>query len=74
MKIKDYSRLGKMALMVIGFVLSVLKWINVLPNATITEIWQVIAFAYAVGFGTIDWNICADNIIEKVGKKNEELR
>jgi hypothetical protein len=71
MKIKDYSRLGKMILMIIGFVLSILKWINVLPNATITEIWQVIAFAYAVVFGTIDWNICADNIMEKVGLKNE---
>lgn len=61
MKNKDYSKIGKLVLVVVGFGLSVLKWFGIMGNANITEIWQVIAFAYAVGLGTMDFNIIVDN-------------
>lgn len=60
MKNKDYSKVIKLVLIVLGFVLSLLKWFSILPNASITEIWQVIAMAYAVGLGTMDFNIIVD--------------
>lgn len=69
MKNKDYSKWIKLALIIVGFGLSVLKWFGIMGNATITEIWQVIAFAYGVGLGTMDWNICVDNIMEKIHPK-----
>ncbi len=60
MKVKEESRLGKYILVIAGFALSVLKWAGILPGADIKEIWYAVAFAYAVAFGTIDWNICRD--------------
>lgn len=60
MKNKDYSKLIKLLLVTLGFILSLLKWLSILPNASITEIWQVIAMAYAVGLGTMDFNIIVD--------------
>ena len=60
MKVKEESRLGKYILVIAGFTLSILKWCGVLPNADIHEIWYAVAFAYGVGFGTVDWNICRD--------------
>lgn len=60
MKVKDYSKLVKLVLVVVGFGLSVLKWFGILGNATIMEIWQVIACAYGVGLGTMDFNIIVD--------------
>jgi predicted acyltransferase len=65
MKVKSTSMLIKVILIIIGFVLCVLHWCNVLPNAEIKEIWMSVAFAYGVGLGTIDFNICRDNWIEK---------
>ena len=65
MKVKEESRLGKYILVIAGFVLCILKWCGVLPNADVGEIWKSIAFAYGVGLGTIDFNICRDNWVEK---------
>ncbi|MBQ5763799.1 MAG: hypothetical protein IIV96_04080 [Ruminococcus sp.] len=64
MKMKHLSLLVKIALVVLGFGLCVLKWFGKLPEATISEIWYSIAFAYGVGLGTIDFNIVRDNWIE----------
>lgn len=65
MKMKSVSFLVKIIMVIAGFVLCILKWTNTLPNATIQEIWFSIGFAYGVGLGTIDFNICRDNWIEK---------
>ena len=64
MKMKHLSLLVKIVLVVLGFGLCVLKWFGTLPEATISEIWYSIAFAYGVGLGTIDFNIVRDNWIE----------
>lgn len=64
MKIKNVSLLVKIILIVVGFTLCVLKWTGVLPDADVGEIWKSIAFAYGVGLGTIDFNICRDNWVE----------
>ncbi len=69
MKNKDYSKWLKLILVIIGFILSVLKWVNIIPNASISEIWQVIGFAYAISLGTMDLNICRDSW---TGNKPEE--
>jgi hypothetical protein len=62
---KSVSFLVKIIMVIVGFALCILKWTNTLPNATIQEIWFSIGFAYGVGLGTIDFNICRDNWIEK---------
>ncbi len=41
-------------------VCSVLKWVGVLPGATISEICTVWAVVYGLGAGTIDLNIMFD--------------
>lgn len=64
MKVKNTSMLVKFLLVLAGFVLCVLHWCGVLPNAEIKEIWFSISFAYGVSLGTIDFNICRDNWIE----------
>lgn len=64
MKMKHLSLLVKIVLVVLGFGLCVLKWFGKLPEATISDIWYSIAFAYGVGLGTIDFNIVRDNWIE----------
>ena len=61
MKNKDYSKLVKLTLVVGGIIVSVLKWFGIMGNASVTEIWQVVAFAYGVGLGTMDLNIMIDN-------------
>ena len=65
MKIKNVSLLVKIILICAGFALCVLKWCGKLPQAEIKEIWMSIGFAYGVGLGTIDFNICRDNWVEK---------
>ena len=70
MKMKNTSLLIKIILIVVGFALCVLHWVGVLPEAEIKEIWLSIGFAYGVGLGTIDFNICRDNWVEK--KEGEE--
>lgn len=68
MKVKDKSMLIKLILIIVGFALCILTWCGIL-NADIKEIWFSVGFAYGVGLGTIDFNICRDNWIEKKGEK-----
>lgn len=73
MKNKDFSKWIKFALIILGIGLSVLKWLGIMGNATIAEIWQMIAFAYGIGLGTMDLNIIVDNLMEKKnGGQNDE--
>lgn len=65
MKMKTISFWVKLALIIAGFTLCVLKWCGKLPEADVKEIWMSISFAYGVGLGTIDFNICRDNWVEK---------
>lgn len=64
MKIKTISMLLKIALVIAGFALSVLKWCGILPEGDVGEIWKACAFAYAISMGTVDFNICRDNWVE----------
>lgn len=61
MKMKERSFLIKMVLVVFGFALCLAKWCGILPDASISDIWTSIAFAYGVGLGTIDLNIVRDS-------------
>jgi hypothetical protein len=75
MKVKDKSFLGKLIIVVIGFGLSVLKWLNIMPNATITEIWAACGTAYGILLGTVDFNIIRDNETEnKIDLLLESIR
>lgn len=65
MKNKDYSKWLKLIIVIVCSVASVLKWFNILGNATITEIWQVGAMAYVLSLGTMDFNIIVDGFREK---------
>ena len=69
MKVKDKSFLIKTLLVVGGFALCILHWCGLLPEAEIKEIWYSVMFAYGVSLGTIDFNICRDNWIEKKGEE-----
>ena len=64
MKNKDYSKWLKLLIVTLCMVASVLKWLGFMGNATITEIWQVGAMAYALSLGTMDLNIVLDNFRE----------
>lgn len=70
MKNKDYSKWLKLGIVILAVVASVLKWFGILGSATITEIWQVAAMAYAISLGTMDFNIMADTI--KEGRHEQE--
>ena len=72
MKIKNVSLLVKIVLIIAGFGLCLLKWFGKLPEADVKEIWFSIAFAYGVGLGTIDFNICRDNWVETKCEETEE--
>lgn len=61
MKNKDYSKWLKLLIVILAVVASVLKWLGFMGSATISEIWQVAGFAYAISLGTMDFNICKDN-------------
>lgn len=71
MKIKSLSLIVKIALVVLGFGLCVLKWLGKMPDASVNEIWYSVAFAYGVGLGTVDFNIIRDNWVEKKEEGNE---
>lgn len=62
MKNKDYSKWLKFALVLIAFTLCILKWLNILPLASVAEIWGSAACAYGICLGTMDFNIVADNL------------
>lgn len=68
MKIKNFSLLGKSILITLGFILCVLKWMGIMSGADIHEIWYCVGFAYGVGFGTIDFNICHDSWTKSKGE------
>lgn len=62
MKVKSYSLLGKLVIVAVSYALCILKWLDILPNATVTEIWGAGATAYGLLLGTIDFNITADSL------------
>lgn len=62
MKVKDKSFWGKVIIVAVCYVLCILKWTNILPNASVTEIWGAGATAYGILLGTIDFNITADSL------------
>lgn len=68
---KTYSKLGKLIIAATAFSLCILKWTNILPNASISEIWTSAGWCYGILLGTMDFNICKDNWTEK---KIEEER
>lgn len=72
MKNKDYSKWLKLLIVVLASVASVLKWFGVMGNASISEIWQVAGFAYAISLGTMDLNICRDVWVNKNNLDNTE--
>ena len=64
MKVKNYSLLMKGIIVLLGFGLCVLKWFDLMPNATVTEIWGACGTAYGILLGTVDFNIIRDNETE----------
>lgn len=72
MKNKDYSKWLKLIIVIVCSVASVLKWFNILGNATITEIWQVGTMAYVLSLGTMDFNIIVDGFREKKNNLENE--
>lgn len=65
MKVKSYSLIGKMAIGVMGMGCCFLKWFDIMPNATITEIWSACGMMYGIMLGTVDLNICGDARYER---------
>lgn len=72
MKNKAYSKWLKLLIVVLAIVASVLKWFGIMGNASISEIWQVAGFAYAISLGTMDLNICRDAWVNKNNLDNKE--
>lgn len=64
MKVKTKSFLGKLAIVLVSYGMSVLHWCNLLPGATIQDIWGAGATAYGILLGSIDFNICHDSWVE----------
>lgn len=52
-------------------VCAVLKWLGILPGATIGEICMVWAFVYGLGAGTIDINLMCEKFTGK-GRAEDE--
>lgn len=65
MKVKNYSLIGKLVLVVLSYFLCVINWLGFLPNATTMDIWGAGGMAYGLLLGTIDFNIVRDNWVEK---------
>lgn len=61
MKNKEYSKYLKLIIVGLATVASVLKWIGLLPGASISEIWTVAGAVYGISLGTMDFNISRDN-------------
>lgn len=57
---KTISKIFKFVSTVGIVVCAVLKWVNIMPNATVAEICMVWSCVYALGAGTIDLNIMFD--------------
>ena len=65
MKNKDYSKWLKFIIAVVAFTLCILKWLNILPNASVNEIWLSATWCYGICLGTMDFNIITDNFKNK---------
>lgn len=57
---KTISKIFKFAATLGIIACAVLKWLNVMPSATISEICVVWATVYGLGAGTIDLNLMFD--------------
>lgn len=57
---KTISKIFKFVATVGAVVCAVLKWVGVMPGATIGEICSLWSVVYALGAGTIDANIIID--------------
>lgn len=68
MTVKNKSLLGKTLIVVISYGLCVLHWLNIIPNASITEIWGAGATAYGIMLGSVDFNIIHDSWTEANSK------
>lgn len=60
MKVKDWSKFGKLVIVTLAYVMCVLKWLNILPSASVQEIWLSAAWSYGILLGTMDFNIIVD--------------
>ncbi len=60
LKAKTISKLFKFVAPIGLVICAFLKWIGILPNATIPEIILVWVFVYGLGAGTIDVNLIID--------------
>ena len=69
MEAKVISKVFKFVVAIGAVACAVLKWVGILPNATVAEIVALWAAVYGLGAGTIDANIIIDKF--KGGEKNE---
>lgn len=65
MKAKVLSKIFKVAVAVGILTSAILKWVEVLPNATIADICVLWSVIYGLGAGTIDLNILVDKFTNK---------
>lgn len=73
MTVKNKSFLGKLIIVIASYGMCVLHWLNILPAATVQEIWGAGAMAYGILLGTVDFNIVHDSWVE-VKKEPESER
>lgn len=64
---KDISKIFKFVAPAFVMACAVLKWCSVMPGVDIGELIKAGVFVYAVGGGTIDFNLVVDKL---VGLKN----
>lgn len=57
---KTISKIFKFVAAIGAILCAVLKWINVMPNASVGEICALWGTIYGIGAGTIDANIMID--------------
>lgn len=65
LKAKSLSKMFKVVSVLGLITCGILKWLNVLPKASIGEICALWATVYGLGAGTIDANIIIDKFISK---------
>ena len=73
MTVKNKSFLGKLIIVIVSYGMCVLHWCNLLPSATVQEIWGAGAMAYGILLGTVDFNIVHDSWVE-VKKEDDDGR
>ena len=62
---KDISKVFKIVAPVFAVAMAILKWTDVFPNITISEIIYISCFIYAAGAGTIDLNLMLDKFTSR---------